>query len=61
MDVQLHPQILALVPRAQPHLQLLHQLHLQHHELIEQLTDVSAAFQDHLLNVGQFRLLSNGT
>lgn len=44
MDVQLHRQILALVPRAQPYLQLLHQLHLQRHERIEQLTDVSTAF-----------------
>ena len=47
-------------PGAQPHLQLLYQLHLQGHEHVEQLRDVLAVFQYLHLDVDQVGLISNG-
>ena len=42
------------------YLQLLHQLHLQRHEHVEQLRDVITAFYQLLLDIGQFTLFSDG-
>ena len=42
------------------YLQLFHQLHLQDHECVEQLTDALSALRQLLLDVGQISLFPDG-
>lgn len=42
------------------YLQLLHQLHLQYHECVEELIDALSALRQLLLDVGQIILFPDG-